>query len=232
MNNESKNKIFDVLLTEALKEYMDIELNQINALAQSECCEFSDKFERRVHRIGNSIGRADRIKAFGKVVFRTVVSAAVAFGIVFGMLLTQPEVYAAVQKTIRTVFGEYDKIEYVDEAADDTVINDSIRLGYVPEGYYLSEGKYTPLDVSLIYKNGENRIKFEYGFANGEFDYIDNEHNEYERFMQNGIEFYYYKSSEENYYDVITWYENGYSFIIYAHLSKDNLVKIAENIEK
>lgn len=232
MNNESKNKIFDVLLTEALKEYMDIELNQINALAQSECCEFSDKFERKVHRIGNSIGRADRIKAFGKVVFRTVVSAAVAFGIVFGMLLTQPEVYAAVQKTIRTVFGEYDKIEYVDETADDTVINDSIRLGYVPEGYYLSEGKYTPLDVSLIYKNGENSIKFVYGFANGKFAYIDNEHNKYERFMQNGIEFYYYKSSEENYYDVITWYENGYSFIIYAHLSKDNLVKIAENIEK
>ncbi len=232
MNNESKNKIFDVLLTEALKEYMDIELNQINALAQSECCEFSDKFERKVHRIGNSIGRADRIKAFGKVVFRTVVSAAVAFGIVFGMLLTQPEVYAAVQKTIRTVFGEYDKIEYVDEAADDTVINDSIRLGYVPEGYYLSEGKYTPLDVSLIYKNGENRIKFEYGFANGKFAYIDNEQSWYEVLTSDGIEYHCYLSDDKSFYDKISWCESGYYFVVSAHISKEDIIKIAENIKK
>lgn len=230
MNNESKNKIFDVLLTEALKEYMDIELNQINALAQSECCEFSDKFERKVHRIGNSIGRADRIKAFGKVVFRTVVSAAIAFGIVFGMLLTQPEVYAAVQKTIRTVFGEYDKIEYVNETADDTVINDSIRLGYVPEGYYLSEGKYTPLDVDLTYTNGVDKIRFEYGITDSAIARIDNENSEHEQFTANGIEYHYYNSLVAESYNAITWSENGYSFIVFAHFPKEILVKMAENL--
>lgn len=31
---------------------------------------------------------------------------------------------------------------------------------------------------------------------------------------------------------MLLWYENGYYFSIYAHLPKDELIKIAGNIEK
>lgn len=229
MNNESKNKIFDVVMTEALKDYMDTELKQMNELAKADTCEFSDKFKRRVRRIENSIGRTDRVKKGGIVILKTLVTAAAVFGIIFGMLLTQPEVFAAVQKTIRTVFGEYDKIEYIDEAT--AVLNDNIRLGYVSEGYYLSKGTYTPIDVVLTYTNGEDEIIFEYGIADGSFAYIDNEHNEYERFTSNGIEYHYYISNNGRFINVLTWSVNRYSFVITAHLSKDELVAIAENIE-
>lgn len=232
MNNESKNKIFDVVLTEALKEYMDIELKRVDELVQAETCEFSDKFERRVHKIGNSIGRVDRIKSLAKIVFKTVVSAAATFGIIFGMLLTQPDVYAAVQKTIRTVFGEYDRIEYIDDASDANVLNDSIRLGYVPQGYYLSNGEYTPIDVVLTYTNGVDIIRFEYGIAEGAISCFDNEHSEYEQFTSNSIEYHYYNSSDARFDNTIIWSENGYYFVVYAYLPKEILVKIAENVNR
>ncbi len=229
MNNESKNKIFDVVMTEALKEYMDTELKQMNELAKADTCEFSDKFKRKVRRIENSIGRADRVKKGGIVILKTLVTAAAVFGIIFGMLLTQPEVFAAVQKTIRTVFGEYDKIEYIDEAT--AALNDDIRLGYVPEGYYLSKGTYTPIDVVLTYTNRTDDIRLEYGFANGAVAHIDNEHSEYEQFSSDGIEYHYYKSTVDSYLDILTWDKNGYLFVLTAHLSKDELIKIAENIK-
>lgn len=228
MNNESKNKIFDVVMTEALKEYMDIELKQMNELAKADNFELSEKFEKRVHRIENSIGRTDRIKRGGIAILKTLVTAAAVFGIVFGMLLTQPEVYAAVQKTIRTIFGEYDRIEYIDETSN--VLNDNIRLGYVPEGYYLSDGTYTPIGVVLTYTNGVDKIRFEYGTADGTISLVDNEHNEYEQFAANGVEYHYYSSLVAESDNAITWSENGYYFVVYAYFPKEVLVKIAENV--
>ncbi len=41
-----------------------------------------------------------------------------------------------------------------------------------------------------------------------------------------------YKSNDKHFYDILVWYKDGYAFSIFAHLSKDELVKIAENIEK
>ena len=232
MNNESKNKIFDVVLTEALKEYMDTELDRADELVQTESCEFSNKLKKRVHKIGNSIGRADRIKLLTKTALKTVVSAAAAFGIIFCMLLTQPEVYAAVQSTIRNIFDTHDRFEFSSEAPAEGSFDDTIRLGYVLEGYYLSNGDYTPIDVVLTYTNTIDEIVFEYGFADGMTVLIDNEHYEYEQFSSNGIEYHYYKSTDADFTNQMLWEDDGYVFILDGQLSKDEFVKIAENIGK
>jgi len=154
------------------------------------------------------------------------------FSLLFGGLLTQPEVYAAVQNVFRSVFDKYDKYEYIGEEVTFDNFDDGIRLGYVPDGYCLSEGDYSPFDVTLFYKNETDKIIFEYGIANGLVSYYDNEHNSYEAFNLNGIEYQYYKSNDVDFDNKLIWYEDGYVFGIYAHLSKDELVKIAENIEK
>ena len=86
--------------------------------------------------------------------------------------------------------------------------------------------------VSLIYKNGENRIKFEYGFANGKFAYIDNEQSWYEVLTSDGIEYHCYLSDDKSFYDKISWCESGYYFVVSAHISKEDIIKIAENIKK
>lgn len=185
-----------------------------------------------MHKIGNSIGRADRIKLLTKTALKTVVSAAAAFGIIFCMLLTQPEVYAAVQSTIRNIFDTHDRVQFVGEAPAEGSFDDTIRLGYVPEGYYLSNGDYTPIDVVLTYTNTIDEIVFEYGFADGTVAYIDNEHSKYEQFSSNGIEYHYYESTDTRFPSIILWEDDEYSYIIHGQLSKNEFVKIAENTGK
>ena len=233
MNMAVKNKIFDLVLTEALKEYMDIELQEVDELVAKEPpCEFSTEFEKKMRKTINSVGRKDRIKKYARNYVKAVVSFAAVFGIFFGVLLTQPSVFAAVQNVFRSVFDKYDKYEFVGEELTFDNFDNSFRFGYVPEGYYLSEGHYSLFNVVLFYKNETNEIKFEYGIADGLVSYYDNEHNSYYEFEHNGIDYHYYESNDKDFNNKLIWYEDGYVFGIYAHLPKDELIKIAENIEK
>lgn len=233
MKNELKEKIFDLVLKEALQECLDEELKEIDEMvANSPPHEFSPQFEKRMKKLINSIGRKDRIKKAKRIIVRTAVSIAASFGIIFGVFLTQPEVSAAVQNVIRTVFDRYDKHDYIGDELTIENFNNNIRLGYVPDGYYLSSGDYLAANVALIYKDiDDNKIMFDYGIADGTSSIYDNEHNSYSNFTINGMEYNYYESNDDDFYDTLVWYKDGYFFSIFAHLSKEELVKIAENIK-
>lgn len=233
MNEAAKNKIFDIVLAEALKECMDDELEEVDRIVADEKYEFSPKFDRDMKKFINSIGRKDRIKKYARGCVKAVVSLAAVFGIFFGVLLTQPSVFAAVQNVFRSVFDKYDKYEFSSNG-ELTVENfdDSFRLGYVPEGYYLSLGNYSPVYISLTYTNENDKIYFIYAIADGLTSYYDNEHNTYYEFEYNGTEYHYYESNDSDFYDTLLWYDRGYSFSILAFLPKDELIKMAESIEK
>lgn len=232
MNVATKNKIFDLILADALEECLDEELKKYDEIKLDKPHEFSPQYKKKMRKIINSVGRKDRIKKHKRIAVRSVISIAAAFGIIFGVLLTQPEVYAAVQNVIRNVFDKYDKYEYVGKELTVENFDDSFRLGYVPEGYNLSLGNYSPVYISLTYTNENDKISFRYGIADALTASYDNEHNSFETFSVDRIEYYYYKSNDEDFYSTLSWYESGYVFVINAHLSKDELVKIAENIEK
>ena len=232
MNVAIREQIFDIVLKEALRESMEREFKKIDEMVLDEPHEFSPEFEKKMRKTINSVGRKDRIKKYARNCVKAVVSAAAVFGIVFVVLLTQPSVFAAVQNVFRSVFDKYDKYEFVGEELTFDNFDNSIRLGYIPDGYYLSEGDYSTINVTLFYKNETNEIIFEYGIANFTSMLHDNEHNTYYEFEYNGTDYHYYESNDKDFESMLLWYENGYYFSIYAHLPKDELIKIAENIEK
>ena len=231
MNAVTKNKIFDAILAEALEECLDEELKKYDEIVLDKPHEFSLQYKKKMRKIINSVGRKDRIKRYKRIAVRSVISITTAFGLIFGVLLTQPEVYAAVSNVIRNVFDKYDKYEYVGEELTVENFDDSFRLGYVPEGYNLLLGNYSPAYIRLTYTNENDEIMFAYGIADNLTASYDNEHNSFDIFSSNGIEYYYYKSNDEDFYSTLLWDENGYAFVLNAQLSKDELVKIAENIE-
>lgn len=230
MNVATKNKIFDLILADALEECLDEELKKYDELNKPH--EFSEEYKRKMRKITNSVGRKDRIKIYKRIAVRSVVSIAAAFGIVFGVLLTQPEVFAAVKNVFKSVFDKYDKYEYVGDEITVEKFDDSFRLGYVPDGYMLSNGVYSPAYVVLTYENGNKIIEFKYGIANNISASYDNEHNIFDTFTVDGNEYYYYESNNKDFNDSILWYDSGYSFGLNAQLSKEEFVKIAENIIK
>lgn len=231
MKNELKEKIFDLVLTEALKEGLDRELEEIDEMVEnSPPHDFPPEFERKTKKLISFAGRKDRIKKYTRICVKIVVTAATIMGVIFGGLLTQPAVYAAVRNVIRTVFEGYDSYEFNGDEVTVENFNNNIRLEYVPEGYYLSSGNYFMANVALVYKDADdNEIMFNYSIAKGTSSIYDNEHNSYRNFTINGIEYYYYESNDKNFYDTLVWYKGGYAFSILAQLSEEELVKIAEN---
>lgn len=232
MNAAAKDKIFDIVLAEALKECMDEELEEVDRIVAAEKYELSPQFDRDMKKFINSVGRKDRIKKYARNCVKAVVSLAAVFGIFFGVLLTQPSVFAAVQNVFRSAFDTHDKYEFVGEELTIENFDNSFRLGYVPDGYCLSEGFYSSMSVTLYYTNKTDEIMFAYGIANFSTTSYDNEHNSYYEFEYNGTEYHYYESNDKDFDSILLWYEDGYVFSIYAHLPKDELIKIAENIEK
>lgn len=232
MKNETREKIFDLILADALAESLDIELRELSDSREYDNYKFPADFERNIRKIRNSIGKKYNIKKCADIFVRLLITAAAIMGIIFGGLLTRPSVYAAVENAVRTIFDKYDKYDYFSDELTVDNFNDNIRLGYVPDGYFLSSGNYSRISVSLTYVNeNENKIMLDYGIADGTSRIYDNEHSSFSSFKENGNEYYYYESNDNDYYNTLVWWKDGYDFSLLAQFSKDELVKIAENIK-
>lgn len=232
MNAATKEKIFDLILADALKESMRKEFEEIDKMTAEETHEFSPQFEKKMRKLINSVGRKENLKKIKHFAVKSIAPIAVIFSIISGSLLVQPEVFASVQNVFRKVFDKYDKYEYIGEELTFENFDNNIRLGYVPDGYYLSLGDYSTINVTLFYTNETDKITFEYGIANFTTTSYDNEHSSYSSFILNDVEYHYYESNDNVFNNKLIWYKDGYVFGIYAHLSKEELVKIAENIKK
>lgn len=96
----------------------------------------------------------------------------------------------------------------------------------------MANGEYSRISVSLTYiDQNDNKIMFDYGIADGSSTIYDNEHNSYSKFIVNDIEYHYYESKDNDFYNTLVWYKDGYSFSVLAHLPKEELVKIAKNVK-
>ena len=50
-------------------------------------------------------------------------------------------------------------------------------------------------------------------------------------FILNDMEYYFYESNSTDFPNTIIWYDKGYLFGISAHISKEELVEIAQNVK-
>lgn len=110
MTNELKEKIFDLVLKEALEECLDKELQEIDEMvATMPKNEPSPEMDRKIKKIANSLGRKARIKKCKQIcvkVTKVFVIISAIMGVIFIGLLTQPVFYTAVQNVIRSIFNK------------------------------------------------------------------------------------------------------------------------------
>ncbi len=227
LSDSAKERIFDIIVEDMLKESCKQEIEEFRNDDREH--DFPADFDRKVRKIRNSIGRSKAVKTVVKIVTRTAVTAASIMGIIFGGLLTQPNVSASVKDTIDNIFDGHDRIEFNNYAGKIEESSDITGLGYVPEGYVLASSYVTPQNGVIVYKNGDNKLKLEYYSQNHDM-YSNNDYSKYISITQNGQEYFYY--SDTDYHDTCTliWNYNGYSYNLYAKIDVDELIKIAECI--
>ena len=220
------NDIFDILLRDALtRKYKDEVEN-----ADYEHHNYPDTFKKKIRKIGNSVNRYEKISIAGKIIVKLLVNIAAVMGIVFGMLLTQPKVYAAVVEVAKQIFTTHDKYLYQD--IDNEMVFDKNRSpSYIPYGYELRSVFYAKNNVVLLYESADEKIiDIDYGLAENSSVSIDNERHIFKELKKDNTLFYFYKAIEDDEFNMLVWYKDRYYYIINAQLGLDEIMKIAESI--
>lgn len=228
LSRGANERLWDAVIKEALIESMNRELDESEQNIEPH--NFSSQFEHNMNKLIKNIGRKEKAQAAGKVIGKFAVTAATIMGIMFCGLLTQQEVYAAVGNVIRNIFSTHDKYTY-QGSSENMTFDDTIRLGYVPEGYELRSVYYMGNGNLLTYesKDGHN-LYFDYSFAENSSITIDNETHSYKEIFKNNKLYYFYKSEVDD-LNTLIWFDGKYEYSIDAQISEDEIIKIAENIK-
>ena len=229
LSKQANERLWDALIKEALIQDCYNELAELEKTVRPHS--FSERFEKNIAKMKRKVFGKERLKATGVIIRNTAAVVMIVIGLTFGVLLTQPEVYAAVENVIKSVFDKFDRYDFSGSDVTVETFNSEMRFRYIPDGYYLSMGNYSPVYVQLIYTNDNDEITFEYAIANGTVFSVDNEHKTHKTLYYGDIEYHYYESYDEDFTNTLIWNNKGYAFEIYAHLPQEELVKIAENIE-
>lgn len=228
LSKGANERLWDAVIKEALIESMNRELDETEQNIEPH--NFSSQFEHNMNKLIKNIGRKEKAQAAGKVIGKFAVTAATVMGIMFGGFLTQQEVYAAVGNVIRSIFSTHDKYTYQDNS-EDIVFDDTIRLGYVPDGYELRSVYYMGNANLLTYESeDEKSLYFNYSLAEDSSITVDNESHSYKEIIEYNEMFYFYKSEQDD-FNTIIWFDGKYAYSIDAQISGDEIVEIAENIK-
>ena len=225
LSKNANSRLWDALLKELLIENMNM---QVADLSGNDAPMPSESFEKNISKIARSVGRKEAARNVAKLMKNGAIMIAAVLSISFCILLTQPKVYAAVSDVIKTaISGGFDKYAFQGAAEK---FDSTIRLSYVPDGYKLRLAEYADSIAFLTYENyNEVRINFTYGLAENTSFSIDNERHEYMEISKGGTNYNLYLAKENGDWSSVVWQKGDYAFCVDAHISADELVKIAEN---
>lgn len=228
LNKNANSRLWDAIITEALIQNCSNELCDFKNNIDEH--EYSPEFQKAIRKITHSINSKSYSQVAIKIVKRVIIIVAVFISVVFSGLLTQPTVYAAVENVFRNIFYTHDSYKFSDEITN-KIFDKNIQPKYVPCEFELQMAFYAPSNVTLTYVSiDESTINFEYGLSENAQISVDNERHDYLNFTNDGTTYYYYEALENNDWNTIIWYNDGYYFSIDSQLSKGELVKIAESV--
>lgn len=121
----------------------------------------------------------------------------------------------------------------IDEAS---INREYYYLGYIPEGYVLTKEYVNNLKTFYSYNyqtSSGTTLFFQLSSLSGTTtSSYDTEHHTIETFWSDGIQFHYFASTDETITgNILIWTDEYSTFELAGYLSKDELLKIYENIQ-
>lgn len=194
--------------------------------------EFSPKFEQRMERIINNIGKRRRQSVLKKI-------ACVLLALLLGSgayLMIDGEARAAVFSWIREQYESFTHYHFSGYTEDAS--NYEYELGWLPDGYeYDSEYNIQGTDMFVYTDISGSQITFMYlknpDAANLEL-FLTDEDTEGKPVTFDGISAELYLSDTEDIPSCIVWEDSdtGHLFSIAGSLTENELIKAAEGVQK
>lgn len=152
----------------------------------------------------------------------------ILIGIGFVFLLHFDDVRAACHNVISRIYEKYILFDFHSDLDSEIT---SVRLGYIPKDFALSEEKLSELGYDAVYLNSQGDMLF---FGSTPYKYIsqaDHEHYEVHDVLISHYSGQFFSSTDERFPNMLYWQaETGY-YYLQAPLAEDEMIKIAENIK-
>ena len=113
--------------------------------------------------------------------------------------------------------------------SNDNSVNGDITIGYIPDGFVLTNKLESSKVISYEYFNSNDEIFIVTKSASSSQVEFDTETGIAEDFEVNGQKYIFY--IDKNNYNFIVWNMNDYVYQVDGTLSKDELLKIAETVK-
>lgn len=230
-NSELQNRLFDSVLSAAIKENHINELSLIPSEKElKEKIKFSDEFEKRMQKLFNELKHKKRIKQFKLYTKRVAVILLTVVSVSFGAMMISPEVRATVQKTIMEWFDKYTSINFTESTCESL---SDWKFDYIPKGYEKIDTICFENGISDVYTNKDNyNLTIEYTYLPIQYNAnFDNEDVDYQTININGLDAYLFSKSNKNY--ILVFQKDNTVFNIFSDENDTNLlIEIAKNIKK
>lgn len=217
-------RIRDALLLAARAEYA--------SLPGEEEPELSPALRRKMRPLlADPFGRRRRVR---RAVGRTAAAAVLALSVSFGALMAaSPDARAWVQRMTVQLLEKYTAIRFAGESGLPGQLGDWAPT-WLPDGYELTMESQFPTRTQLSFENAfGNFIDFNFSTSDTNFSF-DNEHQIPQTVSVHGNPAYLLLSSVPGQESSLVWSDeaSGVAFSLVSDLPFDNLIKIAESVEK
>ena len=230
------DSVFEALFRQVIIDDYNDEIDSILPNEKLiEIISFSSAFELRMKSLFAREQRRDNLKKtiiYGK---RAAAIFVVTTTVIFGILIFNPEVRAAVKNTAVEWYDKFTSYIFKVETTD-TDIDKEKKIRWKPE-YLPTEycenwaeklGRVTNIEfvndldntIFLSYRPEENNTNIS----------VDNENHLLESVTINGHEAYIAKATNDDFENGVIWSMEGYTFSIWSKEPVDELIKIAQSI--
>lgn len=221
----------DAILRAAVAESAQMQSNALTASAEKLPDHSpSRRFQRRMARLLKDPLRYAR--PAWQQALRTAAMILVTLGLTGTVLLSIPQVRAAVWNFIRTVFETHTEYRFTEPAPEEAAQLPTHRANWLPEGYEETVVQNTGDRIWIEYRNESAMIRLRYRLAAQGFVFsVDNEQTTEETVSMNGVNYTVYLN-ENTGRRLLTWYsvDNTIFYQLDGFCNTEDLLKIAENL--
>ena len=181
---------------------------------------FSKKHNQKMKELFSGQVRESEHK-FSKTTVRIILIAAILLAIA-----TTAFAIPAVRKYVTEKFYDHSEYNILDKSGAQKV--ESLELNYIPEGFVKTDEINSSELYTFEYEKGDKWFCVKKWTLNAGI-YYDTEHNYRENIIINGLDAVYYTAEVES--RGIIFNNGKYIFVITGTVHKEELIKIAQNIE-
>ncbi|OPZ92185.1 MAG: hypothetical protein BWY74_01706 [Firmicutes bacterium ADurb.Bin419] len=231
--NQVSDTVFEALFRQAVIDDFNEEIDSIQANEQlAKIYSFSADFEIRMKKL---LTRDRRKSSFKNAMLysRKVASVLIiVLGLLFGTLLFNTEVRAAVGKVLVEWYDKFTSFTF----RDDEIISEKKdwTLNYLPEGYAMNNYEVLGRITNIDFKNElGDKIRFSYHPEGSIINIsVDNENHKIDRCEILNNEAYCISAVDDEFDNGVIWNMDGHTFDLWGKIPMEELKKVAESISE